>query len=579
MRLRALLSCALLSLSCARPMPGTIPSSSPLPLVATPPPIAAQGPTCTGPRCRRWTAVLISGGRDRDDNVIAHERNTEFASRTLSRLALPRSAQTVLFGDGDDPDPDVSLEEPDPERHRLLLAIGMVHTAGDELHDAVLRYREHGIENAIKADHPHVLAALKNEANSAADPARRANGPPPDDLFVYVTDHGLKRADPSDNVIVLWGKRDLSVREMGRALDEGPPERRVVTVMAQCFSGSFSALVHEGGDPARPIAAGDRCGFFAAPADRPAAGCSPKSDESLYDDYTTRFFSALGGVDRAGSPAKLADLDGDGRVSFEEAHLAAIREERTLDVPVSSSEEYLRRARPAFLTAAANDRRSVAEILRGARPALRATANAVLSSIDVPPTATMSDLRARMDRLSARCWPGLCEADDALHDARTKAHVALRAAAQGTTVQLNPPSLALVLLGRARLEQWIKAAEPSFDRALQLDIDVERLRTESENAEARLLRVVRLVELSVAEESLRAEGGEVAAAYARIRACEDGGLWERDAPPHGLAARLRETRPYRTGLPTLRSDRLIHHGGWRSVWKIVDKSRARPSSS
>jgi hypothetical protein len=300
-------------------------------------------------------------------------------------------------------------------------------------------------------------------------------------------------------------------------------------VMAQCFSGSFAGLVHQGGNPTAPLASHDRCGFFAAPPDRPAAGCSPKSDESLYDDYTTRFFAALGGQTRRGDPAPAADLDGDGQVTFEEAHLAAIALEHTMDVPVSTSEELLRRSRPEWLVQAENDGRPMREVLAYARVPLARTAEALARSLHLRDVVTVRDLHRMVDFESDRCFPGLCEAEEALPIARARAHEALLANG-GARVPRGAAALALIAMGPGKVDAMIAAAQPHFDAVLALEAGVERLRQAAEDREARLLRLARLLVLTQLEQRATKAGGPLADALARVRACETSGPWTRQLP-------------------------------------------------
>jgi hypothetical protein len=485
---------------------------------------------CTQSPCVGWSALLLSGGGDLDDNAVAHERNVSFAGRTLASLGLPPAHQTLLFADGDSPDPDLNYEEPNAERRLRLYAMGLWLTAEPVARTALLRARNHAVGPSRPADSETVLGTLADDAEAS----RRAFAPGGDggearDLFFYVTDHGVRGRDPTNNLIVLWGSQHLRVRDLGAALDRQPPARRVVTVMAQCFSGSFANLVYEGGDPRRPLAPHDRCGFFAAPPDRPAAGCSPKTDESLYDDYTTRFFSALGGVDRAGRPAPDADLDGDGRVSYEEAHLAAVRHEQTMDVPVSSSEELLRRRYDDVLREAAASQRPVVELMANARPALRAVASALASALELPRSASLRTLRKRHDEAATRCWPGLCEAESRLADARARAHQTLRrsAAEFGLAPPSRRPDFTLALLGPERAGALINPARADVERVERLDALVDRLRLASETHEARLVRLRRLVELHLLEQRVQSETGPFRKAYDRMRACETSGPWSR----------------------------------------------------
>ena len=497
---------ALAALSgCRAPAPPQTTPVSPVGVVATP-----RAGACKDTSCRTWAAILLSGGRDREDNVVAHERNVAFASRSLVARGVMTAEQTVLFADGDDTEADLQVEEPDHDRWLLLYSIGLLR-GGDDARTAVLRYRDHVVPGAKRGDHAAVLQALADDARGAVAAPRR-------DLFLYVTDHGLEQPDRTNNLIVLWGRRDLSVRELGAALDAQPPARRVVTVMAQCFSGSFSALVHEAGDPKRSLAIHDRCGFFAAPADRPAAGCSPKSDESLYDDYTTRFFAALGGKDRAGAPIPTADLDGDGRVSLEEAHLWAVVHEATQDVPVTSSEELLRRSRPAWVAEAKADERPIGEHLAHARPTVRVAAQRLLASIGLDASVSIRSLRRLAGEI--RASDRVARAEERARVARQAAHAALAREAGGTPLPDGPAGLALVVLGHARVSAWRDGARPALDASLAAEAEAERARVDVEEREARHLRLARLAELSLLERRAETTDAPLARDAARVRSCE-----------------------------------------------------------
>ena len=113
-------------------------------------------------------------------------------------------------------------------------------------------------------------------------------------------------------------------------------------MMAQCFSGSFANLIYEGGNPNRPVALQTRCGFFATVKTRPSVGCSSAVDEADYRDYSSSFFAGLSGRDRTGRAVASADYNKDGRVSYAEAHAFAKVDEKSTDLPISTSEAWLR---------------------------------------------------------------------------------------------------------------------------------------------------------------------------------------------------------------------------------------------
>ena len=483
-------------------------------------------PPCTGAGCVGWTSEILSGGRVPSQNAVAHERNVRFASRTLGRLGV--GSERVHFASGENGRADVQLEEPDPRRRWLLYTTALLASPEADIHDAALVYRAHDLPGARRADLRTVLDGLHESATRAT-----SAGPTGPDLLFYVTDHGQQGDTPSQNVIVLWGRRDLDVPTLGAALDEQPPTRRVVAVMAQCFAGAFAALVHQGGDPSAPLAEHDRCGFFAAPADRPAAGCSPRGDESLYDDYTTRFFAALGGRDRQDAPAPAADADGDGRVSYEEAHFAAITLEQTQDVPVSTSEEMLRQAHPDWL-AAASGAEPFSQLLTDARPALRRAAEALLQATQTPPSAGLDSLRGRLEAIETLCWPGLCEADDALTAAKVRAHQALRALEPSVPL-LAPPEM-LGKLGEAHVASLLDRARSEVEAVVAAERATDEALAASETHTGRLRRLIRLGELQQLERRARAAQDPLWSSVQRVRRCEVSGPWARRAVTPRVAA-------------------------------------------
>lgn len=169
---------------------------------------------CTGEGCVGWASLSLSGGRGPEDNAVAHERNLSFAARSLGLLGV--KSEGVFFADGAAPGADLQQEELDLTRRRRLFALGLLLDAEVDIHDAALVYRDHSFPGALAADYRSVLQGLA----SNAEEARRRGAP--EDLLLYVTDHGVKREDETNNVIVLWGARDLSVRELGTALDAQP---------------------------------------------------------------------------------------------------------------------------------------------------------------------------------------------------------------------------------------------------------------------------------------------------------------------------------------------------------------------
>ncbi|MEM9808318.1 MAG: Caspase domain-containing protein, partial [Cyanobacteria bacterium P01_D01_bin.56] len=162
--------------------------------------------------------------------------------------------------------------------------------------------------------------------------------------FFYFTGHGAyNRQNPDNNAMILWEEELVSVQQLTDWLDQLPPEQPFVTMMAQCFSGSFANLIYEQGNPENPVALQTRCGFFATVAERPSVGCTPAVNEADYRDYSSSFFAGLSGVDRTGKPVASADYNNDGVVAYAEAHAFAKVDEETTDWPVSTLEVWLQK--------------------------------------------------------------------------------------------------------------------------------------------------------------------------------------------------------------------------------------------
>ncbi|WP_437877732.1 hypothetical protein [Sorangium sp. So ce513] len=168
---------------------------------------------------------------------------------------------------------------------------------------------------------------------------------PGDPLLLYFAGHGSPdpQRDLDNNVFDLWGGGGLSVRDLARRIDDLPDDTPVVLVMAQCFSGSFANLLFEGGRPDGELVDRDVVGFFAATRDRPASGCTPEINEADYTDFSSYFFAALSGVDRLGRRVDRADYDQNGLVGMNEAYAYALLHQTTSDVPVATSDVFLRR--------------------------------------------------------------------------------------------------------------------------------------------------------------------------------------------------------------------------------------------
>ncbi|MEM6449087.1 MAG: Caspase domain-containing protein [Cyanobacteria bacterium P01_D01_bin.105] len=257
--------------------------------------------------------AAVAGGGAPSYNEIALEKNVLYFQRSLTALGFDPRLTNLFFANGNDG-------------------------------QATVRYLDEQNEQRFKAPDIPNLTGAANYGNTQAWFKAIAQTDKPCPAFFYFSGHGTYNPDNEDNnALMLWEETPISVREFTSWLDPLPEEQPFVTMMAQCYSGSFANLIYENGDPDQPVALQTRCGFFATVASRPSVGCTPAVNEADYKDYSSSFFAGLTGRDRTGNPVASADYNQDGQVSYAEAHAFAKVDEETTDWPISTSEAWLQR--------------------------------------------------------------------------------------------------------------------------------------------------------------------------------------------------------------------------------------------
>ncbi|MBX7165768.1 MAG: hypothetical protein K1X74_05415 [Pirellulales bacterium] len=275
--------------------------------------------------------LTIGGGYSPSGNQVSLERNVLYFQRLLAEQGLAAAPHEVFFADGDDPARD--LQFVDPGFHVPAANLLLAQLAGEE-EGLELQYRNHDLPGAQHG------ATRANIERWFGDVGQQLTAT--DRLVVYLTGHGGKGSSGENSLFHLWNGERMTVKEFTAQLDRVPPEVPVVLVMVQCYSGGFANVIFQGGDPAQGVSPARRCGFFATVYDRVAAGCTPDIREEDYQEYSTAFWAALGGRTRAGEPIDLPDFDGDGHVSFTEAHAYALIQSPTIDISVKTSDALLR---------------------------------------------------------------------------------------------------------------------------------------------------------------------------------------------------------------------------------------------
>ncbi|MCY1075193.1 Caspase domain-containing protein [Archangium lansingense] len=304
--------------------------------------------------------LVLGGGGEPSSNEIALEKNVRYFQRTLEAHGLAPASATVYFANGNDG-------------------------------QATVRYLGEGAREQFKAlEIPHLKgpATLEHFLEWVEQSARDT---PQQPVFIYFTGHGgLNGRHRNNNHLALWEGDSLTVRAFGLFLNRLPSTTPVVTVMSQCYAGSFANFIYQDANPKRPVVAQPRCGFFATVDYLPSVGCTPEVDEADYKDYSSSFFAGLSGLGRTGKVVTSADYDGDGRVSYAEAHAFAKVDGETTDLPISTSESWLqrrvKRRDRSRLTSA-----PIQEVMRSGRPAQRYVVESLVRKLGLLPGLSLRD--------------------------------------------------------------------------------------------------------------------------------------------------------------------------------------------
>ena len=275
--------------------------------------------------------LIAGGGYSPSGNQISLESNVKYFRRVLDMLGLGEAKTHTLFADGRDKGRDLQYADPAfriPEMNRVLAElIGSTRGLQNQ-------YRT----NNLEPDGPALIADLDKWFDATA----KDSG---DGVLLYFTGHGGKgdKKTPDNTTANLWNGQKVKVRDLVKRLNKLPKEKPVILVMVQCYSGGFANVIFKDGDPKKGISDHARAGFFATVQDRVAAGCTPDIREENYREYSTSFWEALCGESRVGKTVDKPDFDGDGRTSYAEAHAHVILTSNTIDVPVKTTDAFLRR--------------------------------------------------------------------------------------------------------------------------------------------------------------------------------------------------------------------------------------------
>lgn len=484
--------------------------------------------------------LTIGGGYAPDGNQVSLEKNVLFFERVLEAVKPEGVEHTILFADGDDPRRDVVYLDPDAEVPRVDDLLARVFKETDHFDEL---YRNHAIPNVSgAATRDNVRDWFRETAGKLASGDR---------VLVYVTAHGGRgenKDKPRNTRLHLWDGEDLTVEELTTELDRIPAEVPTVVVMVQCFSGGFADFVFDGADEKKGPTRHDRCGFFATTYTRVAAGCTPDIDEEDYREYSSAFWAAVLGQTRTGGPVEKADYDCDSTISFAEAHAYVLITSDTIDVPLKTSDAFLRAyagenaKRPPVV---ASREGSGAKTVTALRPAEPLTADspveALVAAADPVEKAVITGLS---ERLGLTRPDRAAEArDEAKRIENERRNLSRRSSRLGKRVEECRAEIETEVLA-----EWPELAGPwnpagrkivadqpdaivelieshpryaEWDRLTDETADIEDRRLDLERRWAKCQRLIRTLEsVALAHKLTTAGDPELASRYERLRASE-----------------------------------------------------------
>lgn len=465
--------------------------------------------------------LTVGGGVSPDKTQVSLERNVLYVQRILGELAVPAGCQDVLFADGADAaGRDVQWVDPKADVPRVNRLLAQVFG------------RETGIERQYRTQQiPGVRGPSTRAELSRWFDTVGSKLPPGDRLFVYYTGHGGKGNPVRNTTIQLWNEPAMPVKEFTALLDKVPPTVGVVLVMVQCHAGGFADVIFKdgqsSGDPKR-LSPADRCGFFATVHDRPAAGCTPDIDEESYQEYSTYFWAALCGHTRTGAAVTGCDRDDDGRVSFAEAHAYAQLAADTIDVPVSTSDAFLRafsNTKGAELTAESS---SFDRLVEAATPAQRAVLEGLARQFELFGPDRIKAAKKLAEKLAGERQDLERQSRAADKEAQGLAEK-IRARVTGRWPELaNPYHPRAGGIVRDEADAVVRAVESheSFKRFGELRERASSLTERARAADHRWAKAQRLVrvaeDVALAANLERAASGEVVERYRKLVEAEGG---------------------------------------------------------
>lgn len=467
--------------------------------------------------------VIISGGPTPDYNQYAIESN----ARYLEKLTETGRSQAIYFADGSKKSKTISMVDRGPDYTEEQLLAWLLDT--DEPADRMTLKAPQLKRLDGPATRLSTLQALEKLSRQIR---------PGENALVYFTGHGGNSYQewptrvsfgktPSGSDYALWGTRSLTVPEMAATLRKWPSKVPLSVVMVQCHSGGFGDLIFQDADPRNPVTSTDMSGFFASTADRQSSGCTSEVDEEDYEDFTTHFFAALSGRTRYGTLISGMDYDGNKRTSMLEAYAWAIVHDDSIDVPVCTSDIYLRSIGPDRDNSWLHKRYS--ELLKKSAPWQKAIFNGLSQRLGLTGERRLNQAWSRHEAVQKivesdkeskpRDWDAVLGADA---DRASAVFWDMEARIKKLFPDLKrKPGTPAYKTAKARAIRWLKQRPAEVKILKQASARLDREYGRDAVQEAQLWRFLRSARTVMLEQWLAREGTPTQkAVFARLRRAE-----------------------------------------------------------
>lgn len=279
--------------------------------------------------------LVIGGGYSPSGNQVSLEKNVIFFRKLLSEKYSTEKDHDLYFADGTYKGNDIQYMVPMDEIPKSNFYMALLFGTPSKLN---LKYRNSKLDKVDGVfNNPSLDKWFENAKSKIQDKDR---------LFIYVTAHGGKSSDKDNKYntkLYLWGGQYITAEKLASHIEKLPPKVDVVMVMVQCFSGGFSHLIFDKAQESNKSVKRNICGFFSTVHTRVAAGCTPDINEENYDEYSSHFWAAIRGKNRLDHDVPPSDINGDGEISFSEAHAYTLIHSNNIDIPVKTTDAWLRK--------------------------------------------------------------------------------------------------------------------------------------------------------------------------------------------------------------------------------------------